>query len=195
MKYLADVLTASRFVMAVAVFVCILQNQWLAALWLFALAAITDALDGYCARRWPYSPEDTVRLWWRRFDPHMIDNLPDGAMVAFAAYALALRLSYWWWLVALIYGVSALFMIAVQLLARRGLVRAAETVDVVYGWWFAANIAMVLIELARRADHLTAVLVIGLAVALPIVWFKRDRALTRPETRHLAEQHAAARRA
>jgi CDP-diacylglycerol---glycerol-3-phosphate 3-phosphatidyltransferase len=49
---LANQLTFSRFGMAALLFVLISFQQWLACLVVFILAAITDWLDGYIARRW-----------------------------------------------------------------------------------------------------------------------------------------------
>ena len=46
-----NVLTASRFVLALVLFVLIGAQAWLACLVVFAMAAVTDFLDGYLARR------------------------------------------------------------------------------------------------------------------------------------------------
>src|SRR5262245_5188119 len=46
-----NTLTLGRLVLAVAVFALIARAYYLAALLVFAVAALTDALDGYLARR------------------------------------------------------------------------------------------------------------------------------------------------
>lgn len=189
MKYLADVLTLFRLIAAFAVAYLIITEMWSAALVVFLVASLSDALDGLCARRWPYSPADEARLPWRRIDPHAIDNIPDALMVALAVIALTLSFDYWIWLFVLIYGVSAIFMVSIRTLLRRGVVRSAEIVDVMFGWWFFGSIVMIVYELAYRADFVALVLVASV-IALPVLmYYKRDRAFARPETRELAEKY------
>ncbi len=190
MCYFADILTVLRLLLAFVVPVCILQGEWSLALVLFGVAALSDALDGPCARRWPYSPQQVARLPWRRIDPHVLDNVPDALMVALATFALVLRVEYWWWIALAIYGVSGVFIVTVQVLIRAGRARTAEITDVVFGWWFVANIGMVVAEVAYRSGHLALVVGIAAVMALPLLWLKRNRAFTRPETREAALRHA-----
>jgi CDP-diacylglycerol---glycerol-3-phosphate 3-phosphatidyltransferase len=49
---LPNLLTLSRFGLAVLLFVLISFGQWLACILVYVAAAITDWLDGYLARRW-----------------------------------------------------------------------------------------------------------------------------------------------
>lgn len=84
MRYIADVLTLMRVLLACIVPVCILHHEWVLALVLFGVAALSDALDGWCARRWPYTPEEEARLPWRRIDHHALDNGPDALMLVLA---------------------------------------------------------------------------------------------------------------
>ena len=186
-RYLADLLTLLRLVLAWVVIVAILRDSWSLALGAMVAAVLSDALDGPCARRWPYTEEQTARLPWRKIDHHMLDNIPDGLMVLLAVVGLISSVPYWLGIAALIYVVSTVFFVAVQLLIRKGKPTAAERVDVVYGWWFALNLAAILAELSYRAGYLSVAIVVGSIVAVPLLWYKRDRALTRPETRESAQ--------
>jgi len=190
MQYIADSLTFMRLLLAFIVPGCVLQYQWLLALVLFAMAALSDALDGWCARRWPYAPEQEARLPWRCIDHHALDNGPDTLMVVLAAASLAFTIDYWWMLALLIYAVGALFFVAVQMFIRQGNARVAEVTDVLFGYWFVVNIGMVVLEIAYRADVMMWTLALGLgalAVLLPLKW---ERVVSRPETRKAALRHS-----
>lgn len=189
MQYIADSLTFLRLLLAFTVPSCVLQHEWLIALILFAAAVLSDALDGWCARRWPYTPAEEARLPWRRIDHHVLDNGPDTLMVVLASGALALTINYWWMLALVIYGAGALFFAAVQLFIRRGKAKVAEAVDVLFGYWFVVNIGMVVLEMAYRADVMAWTLGAGLAtlaVLLPLKW---ERVVSRPETREAAMKY------
>jgi len=63
--HLADALTALEAVMAI-ILLGMAFNRTAAdvAIWVFVLGELADALDGPCARRWPYPDDGKVR-WWR----------------------------------------------------------------------------------------------------------------------------------
>lgn len=189
MKYLADVLTAARVVLAFVGGWVILTQQWLIALVVIAIAALTDAADGYCARRWPYSEADERRLPWRHINHHALDNGPDLILQVVTMVCLAIVLPYWWWINAVFYAIGVLFFVSVEILVRRGRVRAAEVTDVVFGWWYASGIVAVVLELMFRAGWPWVALVLGVIALALVIRFKWDRATTRPETRARAEAH------
>jgi CDP-diacylglycerol--glycerol-3-phosphate 3-phosphatidyltransferase len=76
-------LTASRLVLAVVLFVLIAVEQWVWCLVVFALAAVTDWLDGYLARK-----QGLTSALGRVFDP-----LVDKVLIC-GAYIFLLGLSY-----------------------------------------------------------------------------------------------------
>lgn len=75
---LPNILTLARIVAVVPVVALIEARQWAAALALFTVAALTDFLDGWIARRWQLQSE------LGRF----LDPLADKIMVAGALIAL-----------------------------------------------------------------------------------------------------------
>ena len=73
---LPNQLTASRFVLALVLFVLIEFELWLACLGVFAVAAFTDWLDGYLARR-----QGLVSTLGRNLDPLVDKVLVCGAYI------------------------------------------------------------------------------------------------------------------
>jgi CDP-diacylglycerol--glycerol-3-phosphate 3-phosphatidyltransferase len=73
---LPNQLTASRFVLALVLFVLIEVQAWLACLGVFAVAAVTDWLDGYLARR-----QGLVSTLGRNLDPLVDKVLVCGAYI------------------------------------------------------------------------------------------------------------------
>ena len=190
MKYIADTLTFSRYLLAPVVLWATLGERWTVALAVFAAGISTDALDGIFARGWPYSRADEARLPWRRLDMHKVDSLADALLIGAALVALAIVFPHRWvWIDITIAFVSVVIKATVQWMAQRGW-RAAEVVDVIHGWLYAAILALIVVELTRLAGWPWQVVTAGL-VALPILLVaKWDRATTRPETRKLVESYA-----
>ena len=75
-----NALTTARFVLAVVVFVLIPLGQYLAATVVFALAAGTDWIDGWWARKY-----DQVTKLGRIFDPFVDKIIICGAFIFLAA--------------------------------------------------------------------------------------------------------------
>jgi CDP-diacylglycerol--glycerol-3-phosphate 3-phosphatidyltransferase len=74
--HVPNVLSASRFPLAVALFACIVYEAWLAGLVIFLVATATDWLDGWWARK--YGP---LTLVGRNLDPLADKVLVCGAFV------------------------------------------------------------------------------------------------------------------
>src|SRR5437879_12562797 len=66
---LPNQLTAARFVLGIVLFALIEVEQWIACIIVFALAAITDWLDGYLARK-----QGLVSTLGRNLDP-LVDKV------------------------------------------------------------------------------------------------------------------------
>src|SRR5438270_11984066 len=73
---LPNQLTASRFVLALLLFWLIGADQWIACIVVFALAAATDWLDGYFARK-----QGLVSTLGRNLDPLVDKVLVCGAYI------------------------------------------------------------------------------------------------------------------
>lgn len=78
MPSLPNLLTLVRILLVVPVVACVFGGAWGAALMLFTVAALTDFLDGWIARRWKLE-SDLGRF---------LDPLADKLMVAAALVAL-----------------------------------------------------------------------------------------------------------
>ena len=53
-KHIPNLLSLARLAAAPLLFYLLLRRDWVWALWLIAVAALTDALDGWLARRKRY---------------------------------------------------------------------------------------------------------------------------------------------
>lgn len=73
-------LTAARFLLAIIVFVVLPQGYYLASLILFTIAATTDWVDGYWARKY-----DQVTKLGRIFDPFVDKVIICGTFILLAA--------------------------------------------------------------------------------------------------------------
>ncbi|MCX6728616.1 MAG: hypothetical protein NTV39_02505 [Candidatus Saccharibacteria bacterium] len=179
-KYIADVLSGMRLIIAFAIAPAILLHLWPLATMMFLVALATDAMDGIAARRWPYPADE--HHWWRK-DSHLVDNIPDGALTFAVLLWLAIDSPIWWLVMAgSVIGTGViLFLIAY---VGRFSPAGAEKIDVIYGWTYAALLAAMLVTMTIHAtDRWPVVVFIYLAGGAWILVTKWDRATTRPETR------------
>src|SRR6266403_366095 len=87
---LPNIITLSRLVLAVFLFWLIdIGGHWLAATVLFVIAAATDAIDGYIARRY-----GLVTKIGRIFDP-FVDKVIVGGAFLFLAVVPGSRVNAW----------------------------------------------------------------------------------------------------
>lgn len=81
MKYLADILTFSRIILALALLIMSFTGAPIhAAFLVYMIGEITDALDGTCATKWPF-PKNKAP-WYRKYAAKY-DMFADG-FIAFA---------------------------------------------------------------------------------------------------------------
>jgi len=89
-----NLLTVARLLLAPVVFAAILQGRHTAALALFALAALSDGLDGLLARRLGQTTKAGAYL----------DPIADKVLLSGVYISLAIAGSLPWWLVIVIFG-------------------------------------------------------------------------------------------
>jgi len=102
MPNLPNLLTASRLLLAPFIFWAITVGRHELALALFALAALTDGLDGMLARRFGQSTHVGAYL----------DPIADKVLLSGVYLSLAIAGSVPWWLVCIIFGRDILLLIS-----------------------------------------------------------------------------------
>jgi phosphatidylglycerophosphate synthase len=185
MKYIADLLTMTRFITAIVVGYAAWQDMWSLALVAFIVGILSDAFDGPAARKWPYSAADNQRLLWRR-DPHGFDNAADLALSTAGLIGLTFsRLPYQLAVMVILFValLSVAFVRSVEAYKKEGKPKTAEMVDVTHGFVYGIELTAMLIimtTLAMPHSWPFMVLLYG-AGASPLLWFKRDRITSRSE--------------
>jgi len=111
MKYLPNLLSGARLLLAPYIFWLMWHRQYLAVLGWFLFCGITDGIDGWIARRW--SARSRLGA--------MLDPVGDKLLLSGSFLTLALDSAMPWWLAALVLGrdVAILLFAAVLLLSRK----------------------------------------------------------------------------
>lgn len=102
MKYLADLLTLSRFILALVIFYCCFTNSGSAeaVFLMFFAAVLTDAFDGTCAKKWPFPKNKTPK--YRKYAA-LYDMVSDVLLAAAQVLFVTLRINWIVGLIAIIY--------------------------------------------------------------------------------------------
>ena len=91
MRYLADLLTLSRFVLAIVLFcLALFGGAPEAAFIIFLIAELTDAFDGTCARKWPFPKNKTPK--YRKYAAKY-DMITDALLAVAQVLFLTLRVN------------------------------------------------------------------------------------------------------
>ncbi len=107
-KYLADILTLTRFVLAIVLFVLIFTDGSLAAAFLvFIVGELTDAFDGTCATKWPFpkGKAPKYRKYAAKYDM-LTDMLLGAAMMVFFTARVSLIAGLILWVTYGIFGIT-----------------------------------------------------------------------------------------
>ena len=106
-----NILTLSRIILTAFFFSAGLQDQWSWALWLYAIAAFTDMIDGAIARL----------LHQKSRIGAFLDPMADKLMMLGGVVLLSLQGILPWWLMALIIGRDMLIVFGVFFIQYRGI--------------------------------------------------------------------------
>ena len=109
MKHLPNLLSLARLALAPFVFVLLWQREYGAVLILFAIAAVTDGLDGYLARKFSAGSQTGAYL----------DPLADKILLSGTFLTLAMSGVVGVWLAVLVLGRDILILLAALLLFSR----------------------------------------------------------------------------
>ena len=125
-----NILTIMRFIFIPFIFTSVVNNDYLLALIIFTISAITDILDGYIARKYNYIT-DLGKL---------IDPLADKLTQVSLLLSLSILKILPWWIFAIVFIKECVMVISASLLYKRKDV-------VVYSKWY-GKLATVLFYLA-----------------------------------------------
>ena len=125
-----NILTIIRFIFIPFIFTSVVNNDYLIALIIFTISAITDILDGYIARKYNYIT-DLGKL---------IDPLADKLTQVSLLLSLSILKILPWWIFAIVFIKECVMVISASLLYKRKDV-------VVYSKWY-GKLATVLFYLA-----------------------------------------------
>ena len=91
MRYLADILTLSRLIIAIVIFILALTGGAPEVVFiLFIIAELTDAFDGTCARKWPFPKNKTPK--YRKYAA-IFDMVADVALAGFQVIFVILQIN------------------------------------------------------------------------------------------------------
>ena len=91
MRYLADILTLSRLIIAIVILILALTGGAPEVVFiLFIIAELTDAFDGTCARKWPFPKNKTPK--YRKYAA-IFDMVADVALAGFQVIFVILQIN------------------------------------------------------------------------------------------------------
>ncbi|MBR0431188.1 CDP-alcohol phosphatidyltransferase family protein [Candidatus Saccharibacteria bacterium] len=102
MRYLADILTLSRLILALAIlYGCVVHSGSAEAVFLMFFAAVlTDAFDGTCAKKWPFPKNKTPK--YRKYAA-LYDMISDVLLATAQVLFVTIRINWVIGLIAIIY--------------------------------------------------------------------------------------------
>ena len=111
-SYFADILTLTRFLLAVFLMVLIIVDgkpEW--ALIVFSLGELTDAFDGACSKKWPFEKGKEPKY---RKHAEKYDIFTDLLLLSMMALYVVIRVNVWMWFMI---GIVVVFCTVIELIA------------------------------------------------------------------------------
>jgi CDP-diacylglycerol--glycerol-3-phosphate 3-phosphatidyltransferase len=143
---LPNQLTAARAVLAVALFVLISLHLWMWCLAVFLLAAVTDYLDGYLARK-----QGLTSTLGRNFDPLVDKILICGAYIFLLPVAESGLVP---WMVTVVVARELVITVLRSFLEGQGAKFGADWLGKLKMWFQCAALIAVFIDLKVKAVYL-----------------------------------------
>jgi CDP-diacylglycerol--glycerol-3-phosphate 3-phosphatidyltransferase len=159
---LPNILTSARLGLAIVLFVLISQHAWLTALAVFIVAAITDWLDGYLARK-----QGLTTPFGRNFDPLVDKVLVCGTFIFLLPEPAAGLVP---WMVTLIVARELIVTGLRSFFEAHSRSFGADWLGKLKMVLQCAAIIAILLELALAASQSSSLLSIRSAVRFTLVW-------------------------
>lgn len=172
-RFVADALTAVRVLIGLMLIIGVAFMPVSVVLPLFLFGLITDAIDGFFARRWPYSTIEEKRFFWRKY-PEILDSLADGALFYAAFFWLSFNYPECWWafIVSISIGLSSLVFDKIKYKKLVTVLKSA------YLYFYLTQVAVLVVVFTVLADWPEIIFGAYLLTAIFLLIFKRNR--TRP---------------
>jgi len=160
-KYIPNSLSILRFLLAIIMFLAILEERWNWALLLFLAAIITDAFDGYLARRY-----NVVS----KFGENVLEIIGDGSMIglSFLGFVILGRIPIWF-IIVFILG-AIIFLTYTRTTKSRHIHEITYVIQFLGYSFFVVTIAIYLS--AQFLDMGPTLVILFFLIA---AFFKRDR--------------------
>ena len=140
MKYVPNILSAARLVLAPYIFWLMWRREYGAVLIWFVLSGITDGVDGWIARRW----NAQSRLG------AMLDPIGDKLLLSGSFLVLALDHAMPWWLAALVLGRD----VVILLFAAGVLLFSKKKAEFPPSWWGKSSTVAQICYIVALVGHL-----------------------------------------
>lgn len=167
MNHIPNLLSLSRIPLSGLLFWLIVQDLWRPAAIVFAVALLTDAIDGWLARKYG---------WTSKLGGEVLEPVCDLILSIAALGALAFAGVWSWWLIVVIAVVTVAFQL-ISNYADRGQImrRLKRHQHYLHPMFFVAVVLAAFLTVLRQTDPPFLVALLIVVVIMIILASKRDR--------------------